>query len=210
MSGRSRKLERAWQRLAEAGTNSDLVGLALLSFHGALEDHFRQWLGSDPRMPQEQRDKVAQIPQGQWKDLLDLMKQYGGLESYEREWIEGVGKIRHAFAHGDSYDSTPEYCARYGTFVVRLCDEVYPLVDRSFYAHTRPGSLKSRSSPPADSTSAQRRPPQSPPTGGPSNQPEPSQPKPGGAMGSGLVARLLIFLVVAIAFVILLQYVRVQ
>ena len=49
MDGATEKLELGLQRLAKAGDDADMLGLALQSIHGALEDHFRARLSADSR-----------------------------------------------------------------------------------------------------------------------------------------------------------------
>src|SRR5438876_481396 len=103
MDGATEKLELGLQRLAKAGDDADMLGLALQSIHGALEDHFRTRLSADSHMPVEQRAAMADPKQTQWRDLLDAMQLYGDLSAPNRELIWRTNALRTKVAHGGRY-----------------------------------------------------------------------------------------------------------
>jgi Bacterial SH3 domain len=120
------KLELGLQRLAKAGDDPDLLGLALQSIHGALEDTFREQLAADPHMPSDQREAVLDPKRVQWKDLLDAMQLYGNLSVQDRELIWRANGQRTRVAHGGRYNGTRAELARYASLVQQLCNYTAP------------------------------------------------------------------------------------
>src|SRR3954466_5991778 len=121
MDGATEKLELGMQRLAKAGDDADMLGLALQSIHGALEDHFRARLSSDSQMPAEQRAAMADPKQTQWRDLLDAMQLYGDLSARNRELIWRTNALRTKVAHGGRYTGSRADLERYATLARSLC-----------------------------------------------------------------------------------------
>ena len=121
MDGATEKLELGLQRLAKAGDDADMLGLALQSIHGALEDHFRARLAIDSHMPAEQRAAMADPKQTQWRDLLDAMQLFGDLSAPNRELIWRTNMLRTKVAHGGRYTGSRADLERYAALVRSLC-----------------------------------------------------------------------------------------
>jgi hypothetical protein len=121
MDGATEKLELGLQRLAKAGDDADMLGLALQSIHGALEDHFRARLSSDSHMPAEQRVAMADPKQTQWRELLDAMQLYGDLSAPNRELIWRTNALRTKVAHGGRYTGSRADLERYAALARSLC-----------------------------------------------------------------------------------------
>jgi hypothetical protein len=121
MDGATDKLELGLQRLAKAGDDADMLGLALQSIHGALEDHFRARLSSDSQMPAEQRVAIADPKQTQWRELLDAMQLYGDLSAPNRELIWRTNALRTKVAHGGRYTGSRADLERYAALARALC-----------------------------------------------------------------------------------------
>jgi hypothetical protein len=115
------KLELGLKRLAKAGDDADLLGLALQSIHGALEDHFRARLAADSQMPADQRAAIADPKQTQWRDLLDAMQLYGELSTPNRELIWRTNALRTKVAHGGRYTGSRADLERYAALARSLC-----------------------------------------------------------------------------------------
>jgi hypothetical protein len=115
------KLELGLRRLAKAGDDADLLGLALQSIHGALEDHFRARLAADSQMPAEQRAAIADPKRTQWRDLLDAMQLYGDLSTPNRELIWRTNALRTKVAHGGRYSGSRADLERYAALARSLC-----------------------------------------------------------------------------------------
>ncbi len=120
------KLELGLQRMAKANTDPDLLGLALQSIHGALEDTFRARLAADPHMPSDQREAVLDPKRVQWKELLDAMQLYGNLSTQDRELIWRANGQRTRVAHGGRYNGTRAELARYASLAQQLCGYTAP------------------------------------------------------------------------------------
>src|SRR4051812_29819334 len=121
MDGATEKLELGLQRLAKAGDDADMLGLALQSIHGALEDHFRARLSADSHMPAEQRAAMADPKQTQWRDLLDAMQLFGDLSAPNRELIWRTNALRTRVAHGGRYTGSRADLERYAALARSLC-----------------------------------------------------------------------------------------
>ncbi|MEO7911440.1 MAG: hypothetical protein ABIV47_17485, partial [Roseiflexaceae bacterium] len=148
MDGATEKLELGLQRLAKAGDDADMLGLALQSIHGALEDHFRARLSADSHMPAEQRAAMADPKQTQWRDLLDAMQLFGDLSAPNRELIWRTNALRTKVAHGGRYTGSRADLERYAALARSLCG--YP-------ADTQPAALpqpRTRAEKPASTRSA--------------------------------------------------------
>jgi hypothetical protein len=126
MDGATEKLELGLQRLAKAGDDADLLGLALQSIHGALEDHFRARLSVDSQIPADQRAALADPKRAQWKDLLDAMQLYGDLSAPNRELIWRTNAQRTKVAHGGRYTGSRADLERYAALVQMLSGYAAP------------------------------------------------------------------------------------
>jgi hypothetical protein len=120
MDSATQKLELGLERLAKAGHDADLLGLALQSIHGALEDHFRARLAADSQMPESQRATMLDPKQVQWKELLDAMQLYGDLSANDRDQIWRTNGLRTKVAHGGRYSGTRVDLERYAALVQSL------------------------------------------------------------------------------------------
>jgi hypothetical protein len=194
MDGATEKLELGLQRLAKAGDDADMLGLALQSIHGALEDHFRARLAADSHMPTEQRAAIADPKQTQWRDLLDAMQLYGDLSAPNRELIWRTNAQRTRVAHGGRYTGSRADLERYAALARSLCG--YP-------ADAQPASLtvpRARAENPAAKPSNTRLVaspdiPRAVRAGAPRAPARPRSPWPGGVLALALLLILAAFAV---------------
>ena len=190
MDGAIEKLELGLQRLDKAGDDADLLGLALQSIHGALEDHFRSRLSVDSHVPADQRAALADPKKAQWKDLLDAMQLYGDLSAPNRELIWRANALRTKVAHGGRYTGSRADLDRYAALVQTLCGYVPP-IKPAVSPPSRPPAEKpagGRSPAPQDIPRAVRaRPPAAPE--------RPRSPWPGGLLALALLLGLATFVV---------------
>jgi hypothetical protein len=126
MDSATEKLELGLARLARAGDDADLLGLALQSIHGALEDRFRARLAADEHVPADQRAAIADPKRVQWKELLDAMQLYADLGAPEREQIWHMNAARTKVAHGGRYAGGRAELERYAALAQSLLGYTAP------------------------------------------------------------------------------------
>jgi len=123
MSDVDQKLRRGFELIERSGGDSDLLGVALLAIHGALEDHFRATLNARPDLNAKDREILAERSIG-WLTLVNLMQKYGALTSTQRRAILEANDLRQSFAHGKSFAGRLGSMLRYARFAETLCDRV--------------------------------------------------------------------------------------
>jgi hypothetical protein len=116
------KLQTGLKRLSEAGDNPSLLGSALVSIHGALEDHFRALLTNNRSLTATQRLAVADRQKTQWVQLLDLLEQYENLPPSERKAILRFNNLRQGFAHGDEFEGSANEVEEYAAYVQNVVE----------------------------------------------------------------------------------------
>jgi hypothetical protein len=120
MSDVDQKLRRGFELIERSGGDSDLLGVALLAIHGALEDHFRATLSARPELNAKDREILAERSVG-WLTLVNLMQKYGALTSTQRRAILEANDLRQSFAHGRSFTGRLGSMLRYARFAETLC-----------------------------------------------------------------------------------------
>jgi TM2 domain-containing membrane protein YozV len=130
MSNYSEKLQLGQERLQKAGDDPELLGYALLSFHGALEDYFRDCLAANDLLEAEQREKVQDRRKVQWKELIELMQEYEGLSKKARHKILDANKLRQEVAHGNQFQGTRTDVEAYAELAEELIN-IAPSATRS-------------------------------------------------------------------------------
>ncbi|HEY9612543.1 hypothetical protein [Allocoleopsis sp.] len=118
---RSKSPLEKWQlgmdRLAKAKEEPDLLGLAMLSIHGALEDQFRQILASLLQLSVAERHRVQDVSQVQWRELCNLMQKYVGLSDGDVKYIMQMNSMRIKAGHGGHFPGSDQDVAKYADFV---------------------------------------------------------------------------------------------
>ena len=120
LSEAHRKYKLGLERLERIGNDTVVLGTALLSIHGALEDHTRARIALSARIPRRQRELVLQPGKTNWMQLLGLLEEYYALDSGDRAMILGANRLRITVAHGGEYEGTVEEVRNYGSFVERI------------------------------------------------------------------------------------------
>ena len=110
------KLQRGRKLLGKAGDDPDLLGTALGSIHGALEDACRNWLSSPELRSQHQVD-VSNKAQASWKVLLELMQRHCGWSSQDVKYVGKMNYLRNQTAHGDEFEGTRQDVEQYLNYV---------------------------------------------------------------------------------------------
>jgi TM2 domain-containing membrane protein YozV len=120
MSNHLSKLQLGWERLQKADHDPELLGYALVSFHGALEDYFRYSLATNNFLDVFQRARVQDPQQVQWHELLNLMQQYRPLSIDDCRSILNANKLCQEVAHGSRFQGTRVDVELYGQLVQQL------------------------------------------------------------------------------------------
>lgn len=131
MSNYSDKVRIGWERLQKAGNDPELLGYALVSFHGALEDYFRDWLAAHPSVEAQTRYKVLDRQAVHWQELIDLMQQYGNLNYEARRHIFNANKLCQEVTQGNRFQGTRIDVQEYGKFVQKLIANPYAAAPNS-------------------------------------------------------------------------------
>jgi hypothetical protein len=111
------KLDRGLELLQNAGHDPNILGTALQSIHGALEDHVRTLLSKNSAIPIAQRSRIGDRGAVKWKELLDLMQHYENLSESDRRWILSMNTLRNNFAHGGSFHGNRHQIEQYAGYV---------------------------------------------------------------------------------------------
>jgi TM2 domain-containing membrane protein YozV len=125
MTNYTDKVRIGWERLQKAGYDPGLLGYALVSFHGALEDYFRELLVANPAVGAQTRYKVLDRQAVHWQELIDLMQQYGNLSYEARRQILHANKLYEDVTQGNQFQGTREDVENYGKFVQKLIANPY-------------------------------------------------------------------------------------
>jgi hypothetical protein len=125
------KLARGLRRLEQAGDDADALGAALISLHGALEDHVRLTLAANPSLGAEQQAAVQDVRRTQWKELLDLMQLYLDVTPPQRASIARANTLRQQVAHGGRYGGSRQELTEYAALVKQLVGYVEPAAPAS-------------------------------------------------------------------------------
>ena len=149
MSNYSDKLRIGWERLQKAGNDTELLGCALVSFHGALADYFRDWLAANSAVEVETRYKLLDRQPVHWQELMDLMQQYGNLNYEARSRINNANRLCQEVVHGNRFRGTRPDVEDYGNLVQKLIAHPYavysPKSNPSSYMHTNAFQVNSLS-----------------------------------------------------------------
>lgn len=111
------KWQLGMDRLAKSEVEPALLGLAMSSLHGALEDQFRHRLASLPQLPPMERRSVQDRKATHWPDLRDFMQRYMGLSDQDAKYIMHMNSMRNEAAHGGEFRGTYQDVTAYAEFV---------------------------------------------------------------------------------------------
>jgi hypothetical protein len=112
------KFKIGLERLAKADDDPDLLGAALTSIHGALEDRFRHVLVTTPDVPERDHQRILDVKRVQWGELIDLMRLYAGLSAEHATLVRTMNRERQSVAHGGRFRGRRVAVERYATFAL--------------------------------------------------------------------------------------------
>jgi len=116
------KLKTGRDRVSTANNDPEILGLALLSFHGALEDHIRLSLAliSDDS---DSTEKYLTPSETRWNDLLSSAKQNLGLSQRNADLISEANAYRIDVGHGKANTWNVTKLLNYINFVESWCSK---------------------------------------------------------------------------------------
>lgn len=138
------KLRRGFGLVERSESDSDLLGVALLAIHSALEDYLRGALSNHPAVSEADRQRVIRRELG-WVSLADLAQQHLSLTAEQRKLLLDAQEARRSFMHGNPFRWRLGDVLRYGRFVEAFCgaegllDEI--LVERRTERRSRPAPV---------------------------------------------------------------------
>lgn len=110
------KLDKGRGLLNKASNDPDLLGLALTSIHGALEDACRGWLDA-PDIKQKHGKDVKNRGEASWQTLLELMPKHCGWSEQDVKYVAKMNSLRNKAAHGEGFAGTREELEMYLDYV---------------------------------------------------------------------------------------------
>lgn len=110
------KLNKGRDRLNKAGNDADMLGLAMTSIHGALEDACRNWLAA-PEIKQQHGVDVQNRAEANWQNILELMPRYCGWSEQDVRYVRKMNSLRNQAAHGEGFEGTRQDVEQYLSFV---------------------------------------------------------------------------------------------
>lgn len=122
MSIAEAKLRRGVELFARAGNDSDLLGLALLAFHGALEDDLDARLREHPDLTEPDRIDLARGKLG-WPERAAMAQRYHLIDQDEYADLLEAESVRATFAQGGAMAWERAVLRNYARLVVRLCQQ---------------------------------------------------------------------------------------
>ncbi|KAB8142491.1 hypothetical protein F8S13_13085 [Chloroflexia bacterium SDU3-3] len=120
MSTVEAKLRRGFGLLARASSDSDLMGVALLAIHSALEEHMRGALASTPAVAEDDRQRLIRRELS-WAALADLAQRHLALADTELQLVLDAQHVRRGFIQGRPFAWRAADMLRYGRFVAVFC-----------------------------------------------------------------------------------------
>jgi hypothetical protein len=114
------KLERGVQLLEDAGSDRDLLGVALLAFQGALAEQLRSLIATNPSLGEAERSTLDRV--GSLSALVELGRRHGDLTREQAWQILEAERLRSGFARGEPFRGSPSEVRTYARFVAELCN----------------------------------------------------------------------------------------
>ncbi|GAB4166036.1 MAG: hypothetical protein Fur005_26940 [Roseiflexaceae bacterium] len=118
------KLKLGVERLAKADHDPDLLGSALVSIHGALEDRFRHLLATTATLSEYEHARVLDVGRVQWNELIDLMRLHQNLGSDDANFIREMNRQRQSVAHGGRFRGKRYLIERYARMAIGFFPEL--------------------------------------------------------------------------------------
>lgn len=113
------KLHRGHALLRRAGDDEATLGLAMITLHGALEDHIDEMLRRDPALDPQVRAEIDADRLG-WLSRADAALARGLLTPTQRNIALEANRLRQAVAHGEPFAGSAASVEQYAAFVAEV------------------------------------------------------------------------------------------
>lgn len=120
----TRNMREGMEHLATAGNNKAILGVSLLCFYTALEDHVRASLASEPHLSEQELAEVL-ARKTEWLSLTDLLLQVGKIDVNERKYILDTNRKRNLIAHRRPHEITKHEVQVFAEFVKKIIGQKY-------------------------------------------------------------------------------------
>jgi TM2 domain-containing membrane protein YozV len=131
-----KKLADGRLTLAKAGDNRDLLGVALVKIHGALEDACRSWL-SVPEVSQAHQLDTSDRNAITWKELAELMFKYYQWTTDDIQYVRRLNNWRDRVAYGQEFQGNKQEIESYAIYVENwLNQERKPVLEEVRHRHS--------------------------------------------------------------------------
>lgn len=113
----AQKLHNGRRALASAGTNPDLLSVAFIKLHSALEDRLRELLAN--RLPRQRLD-IYDFNNFKWPNILEYSRQYLGMSQADSDFIYKANSLRNPIAHGGDFTWNRDAMLKYEQMILQL------------------------------------------------------------------------------------------
>lgn len=120
MSSVDDKLRRGFDVLARADGDRDLLGVALVALHGALEDHLDEMLRRAPELSVEDHDLMDGADYG-WRSRVALAQRQGLISADQGQAMLSANEQRRQFAHGAVFRWGEREVEGYADLAASIC-----------------------------------------------------------------------------------------
>lgn len=113
----TQKLQRGHKILTSGPNDSEILGLAFIRLHSALEDRLRELLAA--RLPR-QRLEIYDLKNFTWKEILEYSRTHLGMSEADAAAIAQANACRNPVAHGGDFPWSREQVYQYERLITQL------------------------------------------------------------------------------------------
>ena len=113
----TQKLQRGHKILTSGPSDSDVLSLAFIRLHGALEDRLRELLAN--HLPRQRLD-IYDLKSFTWKEILEYSRTHLGMSDADADFIAQANSLRNPVAHGGDFSWTRERIIQYEQLITQL------------------------------------------------------------------------------------------
>ncbi len=113
----TQKLQRGHKILTSGPGEADVLSLAFIRMHGALEDRLRELLAN--QLPRQRLD-IFDVKEFTWAKILEFSQAHLGMSEADAEFIAQANACRNLVAHGGDFPWTRERVFQYEQLITQL------------------------------------------------------------------------------------------